>query len=179
MRTIRILAGVAVSALLAISPVASQADDAATPAASAPANKFQEWFNGLTDKVEFGGSFTARFDHGAQMAGSISTLGIVGGRHSLDLTKTYSVEWGIGPALSFVPSWTETDIGIGGSIDLLHLPKQLAAMQDTVPMVRTLTPKLTVLKGFLAVQANTDKLFTSPEIRVTGGFTLPFGATTQ
>lgn len=132
----------------------------------------------IGDHVTFGPTYSFRFKGTAEHEPSISGM-IIALTRTNDLTKTYSVVWQAGVADSYVPAWSEDDIGIGVMADTLRVSDSthsgISGVVNGIPVAGTILPKLTICRTYLAVETPVDKITSQQELRIAAGIQFPMG----
>lgn len=138
-----------------------------------PSNVFLNWLDSqVLEKIEIGATYSGRFESGSlkfQLGVSSLIKTPLEGTWNNVGGKGLSADWVVGVAETYVPAWNEFDVGLGVAVSIWRLPVKLADAQSKIPVVDVITPKLTILKAFVAVETPVDKV----EARIVGGLTLP------
>lgn len=155
-------------------PAPASAEAALDAATNATVSTFAKLWHSATDRLDLGGTMTAKRDgNNLLTAPSFSALGVVT-KDTWHATARWDVDWKAGVAYTYVGKWDEHFAGIGAQAAVLKLPPQLVTAQNSVPLVDVVTPRLTVLSVFAAVELRIDNLH-EPSPAATVGLTLPMG----
>lgn len=145
--------------------------------ATVPDNKFTALLSLVGKRTDLGLAYTFRFGDTIEHEPSVAAMySVFEGTNSV--TASYSIAWQAGPAVNYVPSWSEFDIGFGARADALRLSDSkttgIAGVVNNNP-VGSVLPKLTIFRVFAAGGVVAGEIAHGADFRVWVGGSLPLG----
>lgn len=162
-RTLPLLA----AGLLAAGSLATASEPAPVTNPESAATIVRALVSSVGERIDLGGTFTAKPTARWANAPSVSVLGKLPGC-AWDLTDRITVEAGLG--YSYVLQWEEHYAGAGVAVTLFDTPQPVLATKDALPVASAVLPRMTKIKAFLSVQTRVPE----PLLGLTAGLTVPF-----
>jgi hypothetical protein len=123
------------------------------------ANVYAAIFGKFAKRITLGGGYAVRLNSKtltseAESATSIDAIYEIWQPVWNIKPDRYQVQFGIGGSIGYIPSWSETDIGAGVTIDLIRFDALQATLSDGT-IAKKITPSLLV-KAFIAIEVAVD-----------------------